>query len=244
MSRLFACLASPVLYILALFVWAVISRSARVRKRLLIINGVLLLFFTNNWIYYSAEQLWLSGNIHVADTTRHYDYALIPGGMTGYDTPRQRIEYGEAGDRLVSCAELYRKGLIDKIIITGDGASDETGDVGVFLRHMNDVYGIDSTRIIIETAARNTMQNFTNVIALMGNELHESKVLVINSGIFMRRTKLCCRKVGLAADFYTTDFNVEPKRGWEDFVPNFHLLDRWMYLGHELIGYIAYDIAF
>lgn len=245
LSRIFACLASPLVYIIALFVWAVLSSNARTRRRLLIANAVLIVVFTNPWIYYGAEQLWLRGSICEADTTQHYDYALIPGGMTSYDSPRQRVEYGEAGDRIVSCAELYHKGLIDKIIITGDGASDFTGDRSVFLRHMELVYGIDSTRFVIETEARNTMQNFTNVIALMGNELTDKKILVINSGVFMPRTQLCCRKVGLAADYYTTDYKVPPKTPlWENLIPNFHLFDNWMSLGHELIGYAAYYVYF
>lgn len=244
LSRLFACLASPVVYLLAILVIATITKKQHLRKALLISDIILILLFTNNYIYYIAEQAWNDGNIHEIDTTKHYDYAIIPGGMTNYEIDRQRIEYGEAAERIIDCAAFYKRGIIDKIIISGDGASNSTGDARVFLEHLHLVYDIDSTDVIIETAARNTIQNFSNIIDLMGDDLVGKKIVIINSGNFMRRTKLCCRKFGLTCDYYTTDYRLRPRDSWESWIPNFHLLDDWMDLAHEWIGYVVYDVTF
>lgn len=244
LSRFLACTASPVLYIVALLVVAVWVRRAFV-KRLCFWSAVfLLLIFTNTYLYNIAEKAWVSDYIFEVDTTKRYDYAILPGGFTAMDKERERVEYGEAGDRMVDCAVLYNIGIVDKIIISGDGVTCETGKPERFMRHVGEAYGIDSTDVILEREAKNTMENFTKTISLMGDSLEGKRILVINSGVYMRRTVLCCDMVGLECDYYTVDFVSQYPITWETFVPNFNILDKWMKLIHEWIGCVAYSVNY
>lgn len=244
LSRLFACTASPVLYIAALLIVAVWVRNVMLKRICFWSAIAFLLVFTNTPLYNAAERAWVGDYLFEIDTTKHYDYAILPGGFTAMDVSRERVEYGEAGDRMVDCAVLYNKGVVDKIIISGDGVTCMTGKPERFMRHVGEAYGIDSTDIIIEREAKNTMENFTKTIELMGDKLTGKKILVINSGGYMKRTVLCCEKVGLECDFYTVDFVAKPPVTWENYVPNFNILDKWMKLIHEWIGYVAYSIHY
>ncbi|MCQ2203629.1 MAG: YdcF family protein [Bacteroidales bacterium] len=240
LSRLLACLASPILYILAMLGIALYTRKKGLRIGMVVGAVVLFLLSTNRPLFFAANKAWCDGCVWNIDTTQHYDYAILPGGMTGVDTLRWRVEYGEAADRIVDCAWLMNIGVVDKMIVTGDGASCMSGDTTFFRRHMQEVYGISPERVLIERRAKNTMENFILTIEQFGDQMAGKKILVINSARYMRRTMLCCETVGLECDYYTVDINTTVPLNWEEWVPNFNTLDEWMKLAHEWIGYVAY----
>jgi len=240
LSRLLACLASPVLYLIVILLAALFAKNVRFKAVMIVLFVVLLGVTTNKGVYGRAERAWCGECLVDVDTTSHYDFAIIPGGVTCYDSIRHRVEYGEASDRIVDCAWLMNVGIVDKMIITGDGASNAAGDSLFFRRHMKDVYSIDGDRVLIEPRAKNTIENFTKTLEQFGDQLAGKKILVINSAMYMRRTMLCCDKVGLDCDYYTVDINTSWPSQWEDWIPDFGLLDKWMKLAHEWIGYVAY----
>lgn len=241
LSRIFAMLASPVFYMLSLLLVAVYASSRKVRIWCVGMCLILFVFATNHRLYGYAERAWCRGCIVDIDTTKHYDYAIIPGGVTGYDALRGRVEYGEASDRIVDCALLMNMGVIDKMIVTGDGASNMSGDSTFFRKHMERTYGISGERILIEPRAKNTIENFTLTMEQFGEQLDGKRILVINSARYMRRTMLCCRMTGLECDYYTVDINTSKPINWEEWVPDLGTLDHWMKLAHEWIGYVAYQ---
>ena len=240
LSRFFACTASPLFYIIVLLFWALFTKSKVKKIVLATISAVLIILVTNVRLFNIAAQAWSTNCIIDVDTTKHYDYAILPGGMTDLDTLRNRVEYYEASDRIIDCVWLMKIGVVDTMIITGDGSSNRPMHNHIFLKHMQEVYGISADRIIIETKAQNTIENFTKTIELVGSQIKENRVLVVNSAFYMRRTMLCCQKVGLDCDFYTVDLNTSPRSQWESWVPDFTLFCNWTKLIHEWIGYVAY----
>lgn len=219
---------------------AVFTGRRVLRVVMLVMFFAMFLATTNRGLYGKAERMWCGECLIDIDTTQRYDYAIVPGGVTSYDSVRGRVEYGEAGDRLVDCAWLMNLGVVDKVIVTGDGGSNGTGDSLFFRKHMKEVYGIDGDRVLIEPEAKNTIENFTKTQAKFGKEIEGKRVLVINSALYMRRTMLCCRKVELECDYYTVDIDPSLPGGWEDNVPDMAVLNKWMKLAHEWIGYVAY----
>lgn len=240
LSRLFACLASPVLYMLIMLAVAIFTKRKKLKIGMVVATILFFFLSTNHFVYRMAERAWCSDCIIDIDTTQHYDYAIIPGGVTGIDSIRGRVEYGEAADRITDCALLMNMGVVDKMIITGDGASCMTGNPDFFRQHIKALYGIDEDRVLIERRAKNTIENFTLTLEQFGTEMQGKRMLVINSARYMRRTMQCCRMVNLECDFYTVDVNTTVPVNWEEWVPDFGTLDKWMKLAHEWIGYVAY----
>lgn len=240
LSRIFACIASPIFYFIIILLWAVFTTNKIKKIVLVTVFAIGFIATTNNTLYMKAVLAWCDECLIDIDTTRHYDYAILPGGMTDIDTMRLRIEYCDAADRIIDCAWLMNKGIVDKMIITGDGSSNKDLHLPTFYDHMQTVYNISANRILIEPRAKNTIENFTKTIELFGDSLKNKKVLVINSAVFMRRTMLCCRKTKLECDFYTVDINTAQRPAWEMTLPNLELLEKWRRLIHEWIGYAAY----
>ena len=241
LSRFFACLASPVTYMLIMLIVAACTKRKWLKRGMIAATIILFLTTTNHMIYSKAERLWCGECLVDIDTTKHYDFAIVPGGVTGMDSIRGRVEYGEAADRIIDCAWLMNIGVVDNMIVTGDGASNRASREEPFRQHMKDVYGIDGDRIFIEPDAKNTIENFTLTLERFGTELQGKEILVVNSARYMRRTMLCCRMTGLECDFYTVDINTAGNGSWEDWVPDLGTLDYWMKLIHEWIGYVAYQ---
>lgn len=243
LSRFFAVFASPWLYIIAILVVVVFIKGKKWRRGLLIADVAFLLFFTNPIIYNRALVMWTSGAMYELKPGRTYEYALLPGGFTSYDNIRKRVEYGFAADRLIDAVRFYKVGVVRKIIITGDGASCTSGgDKSAFLDHMEKVWGVRRQDVIIEPNAKNTFQNFSFTLRQMGRKMRGDSTLVINSAVYMKRTVQCCEQLNFHPDFYTTDINTNPHIGWEQWVPDFHAPDDWMFLIHEWIGCVAYKI--
>lgn len=245
LSRFLACLASPVLYIVIWAIAAAFFKRRIIRFSLAAISFILLLIFTNSAIYYSAMRSWCSCCNFEIDTTAHYKYLLIPGGFAGYDSLHHVIEYGDPVDRIVYASELYKAGIVEKIIISGDATNATSEAETVFKTQMQRLCGIPAADFIMEPNARNTFENIELTKAMLADSLQGKKVLIVNSAVYMRRTMLCCELADFQADFLTCDYKdyVIPEL-WQRHIPEFHMLDSWMRLIHEWIGYAAYNLNY
>lgn len=241
LSRLFACTASPWLYILILLGFACFTARRKVRIGCFSAALALFLFFSNGYIYGLCLSAYVKPYLSDFDTIGHYKYALLPGGFTGYDKTRERTDYGFAVDRQVDAIELYKLGKVEKLVITGDGASGDTGNATVYLQQLERVWGIDSQDVIIEPKALNTFQNIDYSLKLVP-DMNSGNTIVINSAVYMRRTLQSCRQLDFHPAYYATDINTSREWTWQSWIPDFHVTDDWMRLIHEWIGCIAYKI--
>ncbi len=243
LSRIFACTASPWLYILILLGFACFTSKRKVRISCFSAVMVLFLFFSNGYFYGLCLSAYVKPYITDFNAIGHYKYALLPGGFTGYDKWRERTDYGFAADRQVDAIELYKLGKVEKLVVTGDGASCKDGNVEVYLNQLERVWGVNRRDVIIEPEALNTFQNIDYSLKLVP-DMRSENTIVVNSAIYMRRTLLSCQKLDFNPAYYATDVNLSREWTWQSWIPDFHVMDEWMRLIHEWIGIIAYKINF
>ncbi len=241
LSRIFAATASPWLYILILFTLACFLKNRKARKGCFIGAWVTLFVFSNGMLYQIALNAWTKDYLNMPDTTRTYQYALLPGGFSSYDTNRKRTEYGFAVDRLVDAACFYKRGIVRKLVITGDGASCREGNPKAFIKHLDEVWGIRPEDVIIEPDAKNTFQNIKLSLQAV-KDMKSDNTLLINSAIYMKRTLQSCKQLDFHPAYYSTDIDTTVHTNWETWIPDFHVTDEWMRLIHEWIGCAAYRI--
>lgn len=243
LSRLLACTASPWLYILLLLGGACFSSKRKIRISCFSVAMVLFIIFSNGYFHNLCLTAYVKPYISEFDSIGHYKYALLLGGFTDYDKKRGRIDYGFAIDRQVDAIELYKLGKVDKLVVTGDGASNKDGNVEIYLNQLERIWGVTRKDVIIEPKALNTFQNIDYSLKLVP-DMHNENTIVINSAIYMRRTLLSCQKLNFYPAYYATDVNISRKWTWQSWIPDFHVMDEWMRLIHEWIGMIAYKINF
>ena len=117
---------------------------------------------------------------------------------------------GFAADRQVDAIELYKLGKVEKLVVTGDGASCKDGNVEVYLDQLERVWGVNREDVIIEPEALNTFQNIDYSLKLVP-DMRSENTIVVNSAIYMRRTLLSCRKLDFYPAYYATDVNLSRK---------------------------------
>lgn len=242
LSRLFAWIASPLAYIFILFVLAAFLPIKYGKEKTVcsIVAVAMVFFFSNPWLYTQAERLWLRG-ISVDDGTAHYAYGVVLGGYAEYDDARQTIEYKESIDRLISAVRLYRDERVERLVISGDGSVK--ADSAVFCREMQKVYSIPPEDIIIDKQARNTRENASGPLALLGDSLLQSPVAVFTSVIHARRAMLCFDRVGVHAVYVPSDYNSRNNEFVDMWCPDFKMFDKWSSLLHEWIGWVVYCVC-
>lgn len=243
LSRLFTCTASPWLYILLLLSFTSFTAKRKIRIGCFSMAMMLFLFFSNSYFYTLCLSSYVKPYISEFNAIGHYKYALLPGGFTSYDKIRRRIDYGFAADRQIDAIELYKSGKVEKLVVTGDGASNKDGNREAYIEQLEKIWGVNREDIIIETEALNTFQNINYSLKLVP-DMSSGNTIVVNSAIYMRRTLLSCHKLNFHPAYYATDVNISQEWTWQSWIPDFHVMDEWMRLIHEWIGIIAYKLNF
>ena len=82
------------------------------------------------------------------------------GGFSDVDTVNKTLNYMESSGRLWEVVRLYKKGEVDKILISGDRC---TICPKLFYNYMREL-GIPDSVFILERKARNTRENATNTV--------------------------------------------------------------------------------
>ncbi|MBV9986248.1 MAG: YdcF family protein, partial [Chitinophagaceae bacterium] len=206
---------------------------------------IILVVFTNPLLFRTATLQWQPEPVQL-DTSKIYSAGIVLGGMAGYDR-YDRGYFGASADRFIQTANLYHRGIIKKIIITGGTGSLRQNDPpeSIFLRTAFMDNGIPDSALVIESRSRNTYENavFTKQIT---DSLHlRPPFLLITSAIHMRRSESVFRKAGFNFASFPCDYKITPSRPEiENFIlPNIALLNEWSYLLKEMVGLWVYKLT-
>ncbi len=246
LSKLLSFLIAPIIWIVALIIWALFTKNNQRKKKLLIVAAALILIFSNAFLFNEVMGAWELQTKKYEDL-KEYDVGIVLGGMMAYDGEFDRIMFMRGTDRLMQAIELYKKGYIKKILFSGGSGSIIRQDMkeGIYAKRYLLTLGIPETDILIESESNNTREN-----ALFSKEILEKQpggksYLLITSAFHMRRALGCFHQVGLDPDYYSTD-RYSGMRAWvfdNLFIPNISSLQQWHMLIHEVIGFLVYKIA-
>lgn len=193
------------------------------------------------------DLLWEVPSAKLSDR-KTYEAGIVLGGILNYDEENDRIQFQRSADRLFQAIELYKSGIIKKILFTGGSGSITLPNLkeGEFVKRYLIVIGIPENDIWIENESRNTHENAVDTKRLLEDkESTNEKFLLITSAYHMRRAMACFKKVKLNVTPYSVD-NIAVKTGdltLDTFlVPNVGALFWWDALIHEWIGMAIYKI--
>lgn len=176
-----------------------------------------------------------------------YDAGIVLGGVLSVDPDLDRIQFYRGADRLFQAIELYRRGIIKKIVFSGGSGMllRQEEKEGTYVRRYLLDLGVPERDILIENSSRNTRENALFTKSLLDKELSGKKFLLITSGMHMRRALQCFSKAGINVKPYSTDRYSGPRKFEVDhlFIPNAFVLEYWDVLIHEYIGFVSYKIV-
>lgn len=117
---------------------------------------------------------------------------VLGGGIRG-DQPTQTLR-----NRLAVALDVMERNPDAHIVVCGGQGDDEDYSEAVVMYNWMVRHGADPTRITMETASRNTIQNVENAVALCEkNGWPTDNVAVLSSGFHLFRARQIMRRCGL-----------------------------------------------
>ncbi|UXX78054.1 YdcF family protein [Reichenbachiella carrageenanivorans] len=246
LSKIIYWLIMPVSLIAWVAIGSLVVKQKKYRQLLHTSAVFLLLFFTNPLLSILIINSWEPEAIPYNQLDGHYRYGVVLSGITNPDRPPfDRVQFNKGSDRIVHAIDLYQKGIIDQIVITGGTAAItfEGHKESHALRGFALSCGIPETDINIEDQARNTRENAIYTADLLKQT--QDEILLITSAFHMYRSKKCFKKVGLhvvpfPTDHYGRSLRYTPE---ELIIPSLNALNVWTTLTKEWVGILAYKLA-
>jgi uncharacterized SAM-binding protein YcdF (DUF218 family) len=247
LSKTVGYLARPLVVILLLFIFSVLTRSKIWKRRLFIAALASLLFCSNEFISNEVMRLWELPPTPFSEIRKSYQVGILLTGVTKSNfSPNDRVYFQRSSDRVTHTLQLYKLGHIKKILISGGSGTimertKEADELSLVLQMM----GVPREDLIIENQSDNTYQSAVAVKKMIDGTYTSEECLLITSGYHMRRSRACFKKAGLDIDTFSVDFLSNKRAFTPDvlLVPKIESIAAWQVLSKEWVGMLAYKIA-
>jgi uncharacterized SAM-binding protein YcdF (DUF218 family) len=252
---MFFILSKALLFLISPFSWLVISffvylfaKREKLKRIAKYTALFVFLFFSNSFIFLEFMRKWEIHGTKIEDT-KSYDVGIVLGGMAEYNSDLDALSIRRHADRIWQALSLYHAGKIKKILISGDSGyvTDHGLKEAKQMKETLVAWGIPETDIITEEISKNTHENALESAKILKESYpHLKSVLLITSGMHMRRSLACFDKVGLRCDPFSTDLFTGPERHyyWDQYIiPDQGSFGEWNKLLKEWIGFFVYDVV-
>lgn len=242
LSKILLFLIKPLIWVMGILLFGIITKDEQKRKRRLVIASLLLYLLSNNFLVNEAFVMYEERNTYSLDSS--YGVGLVLGGFSKEDTSLERTVFFEANDRLMQAILAYRKGQIRKIMISSGNANvfntelKEGDAVRLYLLGI----GIPDSALIVENQSRNTIENIKFSKRILDSLNYQGKILVFTSAWHIPRARLCTSGQ-MDVDYFATNHFGDPKRDYTPanlLVPSAKALSNIELLMKELVGYVFY----
>ena len=175
-----------------------------------------------------------------------YAGVIVLGGATG--SPRVykahgQVPLGDAAERMSVPIALMRKFPNFELIFSGgEGRLVPTGTTEAELAKIfYEEQGVDMKRVTLESKARNTRENASQVAALLGERCKQPWLLV-TSAWHMPRSMAEFEATGCNVTAYPVDFHTSEESSWTDY-SMVGSLAAWQKALHEYLGMFVYGLT-
>jgi uncharacterized SAM-binding protein YcdF (DUF218 family) len=246
LSKILAFLIRPIVWVFLMLIIAVLFK--RSRKKILLLSVFTFWFFSNAFICDEISSLWEHETSSIENIQTKYDVGIVLGGMSAFDSKTNTVNFNKNADRLIYTEKLYRKGIINKILISGGSGAlikNQYKEAFVMRNHLIE-NGISDDDIIIENKSRNTKENAFLSAEILKCDFQNKSVLLITSALHMKRAVFCFEKAGIEVASFSTD-NTDSNRNFQLeylLLPNSKSFEKWESIIHEWVGYLVYKIVF
>lgn len=245
LSKTLNYLATPLSFVCACLLLSLFVRPPFWKKTLRVAGIVLLLFFSNEFIANEVMRAWEIDPVPYSAMRKHKIGIVLTGALIPQLQPDDRVYFDKGADRVVHTVQLYKLGLIERIVVSGGSGRliDIDEREADKFRDAMMLMGVPDSVIVVENKTRNTRESALEVRNMLRTLGYTSgDALLITSAFHMRRALACYRKVGLSPDPFTTDFYAHPRLWYFDmlFFPKTGALIIWDKLVREWVGMTAY----
>jgi uncharacterized SAM-binding protein YcdF (DUF218 family) len=175
-----------------------------------------------------------------------YAGVIVLGGATGSPAiykAHGQVSLGDAAERMTVPIALMRKFPNFELIFSGgEGRLVPTGTTEAELAKIfYEEQGVDMKRVTLESKARNTRENASQVASLLG-ERCKKPWLLVTSAWHMPRSMAEFEATGCNVTAYPVDFHTAEESSWTDYSMA-GSLGAWQKALHELLGMFVYGLT-
>ena len=142
------------------------------------------------------------------------DAVVVLGGALGQPLPpRTESDLGDAADRVLTAARLYRAGKAEKIIVAAGNLpwTNTVKPEAVLIKELLVEWGVPDHAIILDAGSRNSYENAINTKSLL-EYYGLNSVLLVTSAAHMPRAFAVFAQAGVKAFPVPTDYQVVVSR--------------------------------
>lgn len=243
-SKILGLVISPLLWVVGVIFLAFWVKKTKLKQRLFLTAFLVLLFFSNQFIISSFKSTIEFPAVKTDTLTVPYDYGIVLGGISTYDTKANKILFHTGADRLGQAVWLYKQKKIRKIIISGGNGNllyKQRAEAHALRQYLVEI-GISESNILIENNSKNTYQNAKYTAELLAqNKALNKTLLLITSSDHCLRAKLAFEKQGLSVDLFPTNIDNSKRFSYRALIiPSATALSDWESFLHEIIGLVSY----
>ncbi|MCE7862419.1 MAG: YdcF family protein [Bacteroidetes bacterium CHB5] len=248
LSKTINFLAMPLVLVCLFWIASRFIQHSQWKKRLALTALILLLIISNDFITNEVALLWEPPATPYHQISKKYKLGILLTGVTKSNMqPDDRIYFQRGADRVTHTLQLYKLGIIEKILVSGGSGSltkrarQEADEIAEALLLM----GVPETDILIENQSRNTHESAVAVKAMLQNRYQPTDCLLITSAYHMYRSDACFKKAGWPCDTFTCDFLSHNRKFTPDvlFIPKAESVTIWTTLMREWAGLVAYKFS-
>jgi len=248
LSKTLSYLVLPLTITVALLFSSRLIKNRKWQKRLLWAGLVLLFIFTNDFISNELMKSWETETRAFSSMRKYQLGIVLTGAVKPELKPDDRVYFQRGADRVVHTVQLYKLGLIDRILVSGGSGRivDIKEREADRFKEVMLLMGVPDSVIIVENQTRNTHESAAEVKRILSRLGYDpADCVLITSAFHMRRALACYRKVGLPLDTFSTDFYAHKGTYYPDafFIPKIEALVIWHKLSKEWVGFVAYWFA-
>lgn len=248
LSKTISVLTMPLVISSICFIVSILIKNVKWKKRLFRTALILLLLISNDFIANEVMRAWEVPTKPLSEM-RKYELGIVLTGTTlSGQKPADRVYFSRGADRVYHTVQLYKLGLIKKILVSGGTGLLKNIDDPEALKFKEamQIMGVLENDILTESKTRNTYES-AGAVKTMLTELGYDKnnCVLITSAFHMRRSLACYRKAGLDIDNFTTDFYAHPRYYNIEtlLIPDAEAIIIWHKLMKEWAGFVAYKAA-
>ncbi|MFZ6013303.1 MAG: YdcF family protein, partial [Bacteroidota bacterium] len=231
LSKILYYFTTPLFWIFVCFLTCVVVKNTKWKKRMFWTGLILFFFFTNDFVANEFMSAW-EVDAKAFKDVRPHELAIVLTGATQPILPDDRVHFQRGADRVIHTVQLYKLGLIKKILVSGGSGRivDIKEREAVEFKKAMVLMGIPEGDIMIEAETRNTYESAIEVKKMLAQLNYKpSDCLLITSAFHMRRSLASYRKEGLELEPFSTDFYSHPRSFYPDglLIPRVDALMMW-----------------
>ncbi|GAB3690879.1 YdcF family protein [Spirosoma flavus] len=258
-SKTLTFLLTPAGWLVITLLAAFFTKKLRYRRRFIAVALGIFVLAGNSFLTNELALLWeypIQRNSIIRNDSTIHVAVVLTGGIinTMKEIPDNGSEHrfllGREADRAAQALYLYKKGIVQKILISGGNGSlpfqaKVVSDEGQMTATFLTTAGVPANDIVLENKSRNTRENALFSTRMLQLRFRTNQCLLVTSAWHMRRAVGCFQKAGVSVTPFPTSF-IGNRRSFspgEWLLPHEESFLDAYYLIREMIGFLTYRIV-